>query len=302
MAKIFKPRRASCNNIKSGGSKQNIVLENGELMIGKVTQSNNNSRYNVYIGNGTSAIKNLNPAIYGDGSAEPMSYVDDPAVTTTSAALERVAAGRTFAETIGALKKAIELYRVEQYQWDAVPIEGGEQHIPAGFFINDFQNFTTPSQGIPTHVADNSDIVIRLDREDPILYPDTYNRKYLDLSSIKNDYMEISIKATFVTENNNQIVLPFTIPKEKIYPLINPETGKRNPLQSYRNGYFQNVSFVDKSTNGAIIAFQIYRERIYFHWGYLNGIRNYYIDPTTGQPGGNTSADVRWAFTWKELK
>lgn len=315
MAKIFKPRRASCDNIKSGGSKQNIVLENGELMIGKVTQSDNNSRYNVYIGNGSSAIKNLNPAIYGDGSAEPMKSVVTPStatVKTTSDALKIVKAGNTFGQTIGALKRAIELYRVEQYQWDFVPNPPASIPTMPAFFINDFQNFETPTQDNPAIPVDDpetgSKIVIRLDKENEQLYPETYNRKYLDLSAIKDDYVELSIKATFNISAKEQIVLPFSIPKEKIYPLIkNPTTGERYPIQSYRNGYFQNISFIDHSQNGAQIAFQIYRERIYFHWSYLNGNRGQHIDMdpnsrTYGQLIGSATANAYWAFTWKELK
>lgn len=303
--KIFKPRRASRDKINSDST---IKLDNGELMVVKKERTNPNSSFDIYIGNsGLSSVKNMKPALYGDTAEEPMSYVEEPAVTTTSAALNHVTAGNTFAQTIGALKKAIELYRVEQDTWYTAP---SKENLPTGvtgydYFSSAFTNINNLSPTNPILVYRRApgdisrDIYIRYDNDsiDGINSP-LYGEYYLDLSNIST-FSEIMIKATISTSEGgyHQIVLPIgSLPKDRIYPFLNPkytildpsQGGPFNPTQSYRNGYSQNLDINwNEQTykfNGGEIGFYIYRERIYFNVGFLNNNRH----------------EIGWAFCWKE--
>lgn len=307
MAKIFKPRRASRDKINTDTS---IKLDDGELMFVKKEKTNPKSSFDIYIGNtGLDPVKNMKPALYGDTAEEPMSYVDDPPVTTTSQALALVRAGRSFGQTIGALKKAIELYRVEQDTWYTAPNGNFLPTVPTihSFFKKDFENFDTKSVTNPIIVYkraqedDSRNLVIRYDNDIIDGYESPNRGKYyLDISNITNYFSEIMIKATIITaygtQNHVEIVLPIgSLPKDRIYNFLNPNYDPSIPNskpfstpQSFRNGYTQGLEKNDQreiiGIFGGEVAFKIYRERIYFDTGYVNG----------------SVAEVDWAFCWKE--
>lgn len=307
MAKIFKPRRASRDKINTDTS---IKLDDGELMFVKKEKTNPKSSFDIYIGNtGLDPVKNMKPALYGDTAEEPMSYVDDPSVTSTSQALALVRAGRSFGQTIGALKKAIELYRVEQDTWYTAPNRNFLPTDPTihSFFKKDFENFDTKSVTNPVIVYkraegdDSRNLVIRYDNDIIDGYESPNRGKYyLDISNITNYFSEIMIKATIVTgydtQNHIEIVLPIgSLPKDRIYNFLNPNYDPSIPgskpfstPQSFRNGYTQGLEKNDQreiiGIFGGEVAFKIYRERIYFDTGYVNG----------------STAEVDWAFCWKE--
>lgn len=263
MAKIFKPRRASRDKINTDTS---IKLDDGELMFVKKEKTNPKSSFDIYIGNtGLDPVKNMKPALYGDTAEEPMSYIDNPSVTSTSQALDLVRAGRSFGQTIGALKKAIELFRVEQLTWNMVPIQNTTYSVP-GFFLNNFENIT--SEAMCQHIDPNNKVRILTDEQ---------NVKYLDLTQIKDNMIDLAIKATF-DNTSPQIVIPFSIPKIYMYD---------NILQAYRSGYYMtapNPPSYPLGTGGEI-SFKISQQRLYFDLGYLNGY----------------SHDIKWKFCWREL-
>ena len=107
MAKIFKPRRALRSSVKSG-SKRTLVLASGELMLVGKSAIGENSKADLYLGDGVSQIQNLSPAMYGDTSEEDITITDDTS-TTATAALGNVTSGATLGSILGSLKKAISL-------------------------------------------------------------------------------------------------------------------------------------------------------------------------------------------------
>jgi hypothetical protein len=107
MAKIFKPRRALRSSVKSG-SKRTLVLASGELMCVGKTAIGENSKADIYLGDGVSQIQNLQPALFGDTSEEDMTITDDTSSTAT-AALGNVTTGATLGSILGSLKRAISL-------------------------------------------------------------------------------------------------------------------------------------------------------------------------------------------------
>ena len=107
MAKIFKPRRALRSSVKSG-SKRTLVLASGELMMVGKSAIGENSKADLYLGDGVSQIQNLTPAMYGDTSEEDMTITDDTS-TSATAALGNVTTGATLGNILGSLKRAISL-------------------------------------------------------------------------------------------------------------------------------------------------------------------------------------------------
>jgi len=107
---ILKPRRSIRNSVKQG-SKKNIVLEDGELMIVRKTADSAQAKgvkSDIYIGNGATTMEEMKPAVYGDTSEEPIDITAD-ASSDASAALNKVTSGKPLSELIGSLKRAVEL-------------------------------------------------------------------------------------------------------------------------------------------------------------------------------------------------
>lgn len=243
MAKIFQPRRTNQSLINSDTNVKNTMLENGEMLISyannapSVTTTNN--RHNIYFGNGSTKLGSLAPSIYGDTSQEPVITITNPgsSYNTTKKCLDYIIPGRTFAQTIGALKKAIECSSYEQDNWKTIPTPAPH------YFINNFESGGSSTTG-------DSRITIKTDS----------SGTYLDLSNIVDIYNELYIKATYDDGNGNQIVMPIMVPKKRLYSIS--ETQKK---QFFRNGYQINAS------NGGCVSFRIYQERIYFDEAWING-------------------------------
>ncbi len=106
---IFKPRRAIRESVKEG-SKKNIVLEDGELMVVRKSADGalvKGVKSDIYIGNGTTTMEELKPALYGDTSEEPITVTPDESPDSTTA-LNKVTSGKPLSELVGSLKRAIE--------------------------------------------------------------------------------------------------------------------------------------------------------------------------------------------------
>lgn len=107
--RVFKPRRSINSSVKTG-SKKDIVLEDGELMVVRKEQDGEyvkGVKSDIYIGNGVTTMEELKPAVYGDTSEEPINIINDQS-QTTSDALSNVVNGRSLGQLLGSLKRAIE--------------------------------------------------------------------------------------------------------------------------------------------------------------------------------------------------
>lgn len=259
MATIFKPRRT---NQDKANQDTNTVLSNGEMLISfrnattSISNTNINNRHNIYFGDGSTILKNLGPSIYGDTSIEPVLSIPDIGneFNTTTKCLNYITTTKTFGQCISALKKAIQLSQQEQDNWYTAPI-----NQTPDWFVNNFDSNGAQSTGY-------RNITIKTES----------GTKYLDLSNIVDEYTELYIKATII-KDSTEIVMPITIPKNRLYPLS-------SGYQSFRTGYQIN------SANGAMVAFKIVRERVMFDQAWINGVQ---CGP------GNDQPKLRWAFSWK---
>jgi len=106
MAIIFKPRRSDRSKVSSGGTKATLVLEQGELFFVKNDTSGSTGRYNIYMGDGSTQIQSLSPALFGDTSEEDITLTTDSS-TTSAAALANITSGKTLGSLLGSIKTAI---------------------------------------------------------------------------------------------------------------------------------------------------------------------------------------------------
>ncbi len=106
MAIIFKPRRSDRSKVSSGGTKASLVLEQGEMFFVKNDTAGSTRRYDVYVGDGSTQISSLSPALFGDTSEEDITLTDD-ASTTSTAALANIITGKKLGALIGSIKTAI---------------------------------------------------------------------------------------------------------------------------------------------------------------------------------------------------
>jgi len=106
MSRIFKPRRANKSSAKTpSGRLKNLILEEGEFMMLK-DDTSANSNYEFYVGDGTTTLYDLPPAITGGSASESVVIVPDTS-STSAEAISHIVSGSLLGNLIGSIKQAL---------------------------------------------------------------------------------------------------------------------------------------------------------------------------------------------------